>query len=143
MKKIICSLCVLIVLVSIVFYNQSGKTTNVQVSIEESSKFSEGEINEAVVAVKEKFKDFKGCELTDLWYSENKSNERIDDYLKYGKGSSNGIKEENIIVLLSNFEVNSRGGDGSFEPNSNYSDWTWILVRDTHSDDWRVDDWGY
>ncbi|MEJ9319134.1 DUF4829 domain-containing protein, partial [Halalkalibacterium halodurans] len=85
----------------------------------------------------------EGCELTDLWYSENKSNERIDDYLKYGKGSSNGIKEENIIVLLSNFEVNSRGGDGSFEPNSSYSDWTWILVRDTHSDDWRVDDWGY
>ncbi|OIJ20726.1 DUF4829 domain-containing protein [Anaerobacillus alkalidiazotrophicus] len=148
MKKTIFSLCLIIVFGSIVFYNQFGKTNNVQVSIEESIKFSEEEINEAVVAVKKKIKDFKGCKLTDLWYSENKSNEFIDGYLKYGKGSSNGITEENVIVLLSNFEVNSRGGDGSLEPNSIYSDWNWILVRDNNSDNWRVDnwrvdDWGY
>lgn len=143
MKKTIFSLLLIIVLILIVFYSQYGKVTNVQVSIEDSIKFSEEEINEAVIAVKEKFKDFQGSELTELWYSENKSNELTNEYMNYGKGSSNGITEENVIVLLSNFEVNSRGGDGSFEPNSTYSDWKWILVRDNDSDNWRVDDWGY
>ncbi|GAE37225.1 hypothetical protein JCM9157_4493 [Halalkalibacter akibai JCM 9157] len=124
-------------------YSQSGKTNNVEVSVEESTKFSEEEINEAVVAVKRKFREFQGCELTDLWYSEKKPNEFVEGYMKYGKGSTNGIKEENVIVLLSNFDVNSKGGDGSFEPNSTYSDWNWILVRDHDSGKWRVDDWGY
>lgn len=143
MKKTIFSLLLIIVLITIVIYSQYGKVTNVQVSIEDSMKFSEEEINEAVIAVKRKFKDFQGSELTELWYSENKSNELTNEYMNYGKGSSNGITEENVIVLLSNFEVNSRGGDGSFEPNSTYSDWKWILVRDNDSDNWRVDDWGY
>ncbi|OIJ14570.1 hypothetical protein BKP37_08055 [Anaerobacillus alkalilacustris] len=67
----------------------------------------------------------------------------MKDYLKYGKGSLNGIKEENVIILLSNFDVNSSGGDGSFEPNSSESNWKWILIRDSKTDNWRVDDWGH
>ncbi|ARK32370.1 DUF4829 domain-containing protein [Halalkalibacter krulwichiae] len=142
MKKII-SLCLIIVLLSIVFYSQVGKTHNVQVSIEESTKFSEEEINAAIAVVKRKFMGFRGCELTDLWYSESHSNQYSEDYLKYGNGSLNEDNDGNVIVLLSNFDVNSSGGDGSFEPNSTQSDWKWILVRDRKTDKWRVDDWGY
>ncbi|WEG18947.1 DUF4829 domain-containing protein [Alkalihalophilus pseudofirmus] len=81
--------------------------------------------------------------MTELWYEENKSNEFIQDYLTYGNGSSNGIEAENVIVLLSNFNVNAFGGDGSFEPNSTETNWKWILIRDDKDDKWRVDDWGY
>lgn len=63
--------------------------------------------------------------------------------MKNGKGSENGVKAENVIVLLSNFDVDSSGGDGSFEPNSTQSKWNWILIRDSKTDHWRVDDWGY
>ncbi|GIO27435.1 hypothetical protein [Ornithinibacillus bavariensis] len=127
MKRNIFIVGILIVLLSIMFYSQVGKTNNVQVSLEQSTKFSEEEINEAIVAVKKKFKEFRGCELTELWYSE----------------SSNGMKDENTMILLSNFKVNSSGGDGSFEPNSTQSDWNWILRRDSKNDNWRVDAWGY
>lgn len=127
MKRNIFIVGILIVLLSIMFYSQVGKTNNVQVSVEQSTKFSEEEINEAIVTVKKKFKEFRGCELTELWYSE----------------SSNGMKDENTMILLSNFKVNSSGGDGSFEPNSTQSDWKWILRRDSKNDNWRVDAWGY
>ncbi|GGI13285.1 DUF4829 domain-containing protein [Gottfriedia solisilvae] len=93
--------------------------------------------------MKERFKYFKGCQLTDIWYSEKESNAITEDYMKYGRGSENGVKEKNVIVLLSNFTVDSSGGDGSFEPNSTQSDWSWTLIRDSKNDKWQVDSWGY
>ncbi|MDR3277336.1 MAG: hypothetical protein LBT12_01065 [Oscillospiraceae bacterium] len=45
--------------------------------------------------------------------------------------------------LLSDFEVDASGGDGSLNPNSTYTDWSWILTRDSSSAEWRVDTWGY
>ncbi|MDV2685610.1 DUF4829 domain-containing protein [Alkalihalophilus lindianensis] len=143
MKKTIVVISVTIFIFLFMFNIQAGKTKNVQVSIEESIKFSEEEIHDALTVVKRKFKGYRGCELTELWYDENQSNKDAKDYLIYGNGSTNGIKEENVIVLLSNFDVNASGGDGSFEPNSTESNWKWILIRDDKNDKWSVDDWGY
>ncbi len=47
------------------------------------------------------------------------------------------------MVLLSNFKVGPSGGNGSLEPNSTYTEWQWILIRDNTSDNWLVKDWGY
>ncbi|MHC1683059.1 MAG: DUF4829 domain-containing protein [Clostridiaceae bacterium] len=120
-----------------------GKTDNVEVSIGNSDKFSENEINDAVNCVKESFKSYKGCTLTKLWYDEEKSNQEIESYMKYGRGSVNGVKPENVIILLSNFDVDSSGGDGSLNPNSTYGDYNWILIRDSETGKWKVDDRGY
>lgn len=78
-----------------------------------------------------------------MWYDEEKSNNFISDYLKNGRGSVNGVKHKNVIALLSNFDVDSSGGDGSLNPNSTYSNWNWILIRDSKTGIWKVDDWGY
>lgn len=43
------------------------------------------------------------------------------------------------IVILSSFDVDLSGGDGSFNPNSTYDNWNWILVRN----DWEQVDHGY
>lgn len=144
MKKIIFTLCCLVLVVfSIVAFKQTGRTDNVVVSTEKSEKFSEEEVNSAISCVKKKFKDFKGCTLTNLWYDEAKSNDFIKGYLSNGRGSVNGVKAENVIVLLSDFNVDSSGGDGSLNPNSTYGGWNWILIRDSKTGNWRVDDWGY
>ena len=42
-----------------------GKTNNVVAGIEKYNKFSESEINDAMNCARKKFKDFKGCNLTD------------------------------------------------------------------------------
>lgn len=143
MKKMIYFLCLILVVFPLVSCKQAGKTNNVAVSIEKSSKFSEEEINDAINCVKKKFKSFEGCNLTKLWYDEEKSNNIIEGYLSNGRGSVNGVKAENIIVFLSDFDVDSSGGDGSLNPNSTYSNWNWILIRDSKTGKWQVDDWGY
>ncbi|WP_208615660.1 hypothetical protein [Gottfriedia luciferensis] len=140
-KKIFFYVCtLLVVLFSINLYNH--KTDKVQVKIEKSNKFTEDEINSAITIVKKNFK-FQGCELTDIWYSEKKSEALTKAYLKNGGGYEKGIKEDNVIVLLSNFNVNSSGGDGSFEPNSTQSNWSWTLIRDNKKGRWSVVGSGY
>jgi hypothetical protein len=143
MKKIGLHIGLLLITFSLIACKAPGKTDNASVSIEKSNKFTTEEINQAVSSVKDKFKNFKGCTLTDLWYDEEKSNDFISGYLSHGKGSVNGAEPENIIVLLSNFDVDASGGDGSLNPNSTYSNWNWILIRESKTGTWRVDDWGY
>ncbi len=122
---------------------QVGKTDNIVVSIGTTDKFSENELNGAVNCVKKSFKSYKGATLTKLWYDEEKSDQFIEGYLKNGRGSVNGVKPENVIVLLSNFDVDSSGEDGSLNPNSTYDNYNWILIRDSKTDNWKVDDRGY
>lgn len=143
MRKIVFFLCLILMVLSLMVVTQVGKTDNVVVNIGATDKFSKNEVNDAVNCVKESFKSFKGCTLTKLWYDEKKSNQCIEGYLKNGRGSVNGVKPENVIVLLSNFDVDSSGGNGGVNPNSTYDNYNWILIRDSKADNWKVDDRGY
>jgi len=122
---------------------KSKTTNNVKIDYGTSTVFSDSEIKSAVNTVIKKFKDFKGCDLQKLYYDEEKSNDVVQGYMSGGKGSINGVKEENVIVLFSDFRVDSSGGDGSLNPNSTYTDWNWILIRDSKTSEWKVDGWGY
>ncbi len=141
--KIIFPIFLLLLVYFIVASTQGGKTDNVVVTIEESDQFTEEELNEAIKAVKKKFRGFDGCEMTELWYSEKDSIKTIEGYLRSGGGSESGIKKENVVVLFSNFNVDSSGANNGFNPNSTYTDWNWILVRNSITNNWRVVDWGY
>lgn len=123
--------------------NPKGKTANVKVTLGGSAKFTEAELKKAADTILTKFPDFMDCELTDLWYDEEKSNREIDSYMTSGKGTVNGVKKENVIILFSNFNTGEKSGDDGFNPNSRYTNWNWILIRDDANSPWRVDDWGY
>lgn len=131
MKKLlflIVYLCIILVACN------SGKVKNVEVIIGSSEKFSEAEIEEAVTLVKQKFKDFEGCDLTKLWYDE----ERSDWYV-----ANIGADAENTMVLFSNFKTSKHAINGGFNPDSNYTDWMWILKRASKANKWEIVDWGY
>lgn len=140
MKKMLVVFSIILITFSLV---ACGKTSNVKVSIEKSESFSEEEINDAVETVKTHFRGFSGCTLTDIWYDESDSTKLVDDYLKYGAGLENNASIENSIGLKSNFDVGSSGGDGSLEPNSTYTDWTWVLIRNNKNSNWKVQESGY
>lgn len=123
--------------------NQSNKTKDAEIEIEDSVKFSKEEISQAMDSVKKKFADFEGCTLVQLWYDEAKSDAFIEGYMISGRGSINGISKENVVVLLSTFDVDSSGGKNGFNPDSTYTDWNWILIRDGNTEKWKIDDWGY
>lgn len=144
MKKLLSIVCLVLVCFSFSSCNRNaGKTNNVVINIGESTKFSRQEIQAAVDSVINKFKDFEGCDLKKLWYDEEKSNAVNQGYISGGKGSQNGVQKENVIVLFSSYDVDATGGDGSLNPNSTYDHWNWILIRDSKTGSWKVDDWGY
>ena len=116
------------------YLGDNGKTDNVRIGQIDSSKFSSDEIDAAMNCVIDKFKaDFSGCELTDLWYDEEFSNTRIAE----------SYDIDNTIVILSNFNVDSNGASLGLNPDSTYTDWMWILTRDSEKDQWTAKDWGY
>ncbi|MCR8746941.1 DUF4829 domain-containing protein [Romboutsia lituseburensis] len=143
MKKGIYFFIIILTLFSLAGCSIEDRVNNAKVTIGKSEKFSEEEIKEAIECTKENFKSFDGCTLTDIWYDEEKSNKLTQDHLEYGGGYEVGNTDENTIVLMSNFDVGSSGGDGSLEPNSTYTDWQWDLVRDSKSEKWKVVSWGY
>ena len=114
-----------------------GGGINVTVLPAESSLYSEEDIDAAVEAVIEYFgqtSGFRGCTLTEIGYAG-------DDEAAFREWAENYDADE-AIVLISTFDVDETGGDGSLEANSTYSDWQWVLVRDAGGD-WRHVTHGY
>jgi len=146
MKRTI--LLILLVCLSIIFLSACSddvsKIDRIELEIGNSVRFTQKEIMNAVHDVIKTFNaDFSGCTLTHLWYDEEKSEAILNSYITTGRGSVNGIDRENVIVLLSNFEVGSSGHCQSLESNNTYKNWNWILIRDTKNGTWRVDDKGF
>lgn len=110
---------------------KAGTTKNARIVGGESIRFTVDEIKAAEDCVLEKFKDFIGCDLQKLWYDEEVA---IAEY---------GEDNINAIVILSNFHVDSSGGDGSFNPDFDYTDWKWLITRKSETDEWVLVGWGY
>ena len=142
MKKIFTYLSMILMIFSLVGCNQNNKPTNIKVDIGESTKFSKEEIDNAVDCLKRSF-DFEACTLTKIYYNEEISNTAVEDYLQFGNGSVNKVKAENVIVLLSDFDVDNSGDNPVLNPGETYTNYNWILIRDDKNSNWKVDDWGF
>lgn len=80
------------------------------------------------------------CTLINVWFDSEKSEAEIDSYLKNGRGDKKEVKRENVCVLFSNLKTGQN--TWSFESNTIYSDWKWILIRDHEDAEWIVADYG-
>lgn len=110
--------------------------------IGDSERFSEKEIAEAIKLVEDEF-SFPATTLTKVWYDEEKSDKFASQYLEGGRGSVNDAVFENLIVILSNFDVDDSGDNPVLNRDSTYEDYMWILIRDDKTSPWEIDDWGY
>lgn len=142
MKKVSLIFCFLLLSFSLVSCNKDKISNDNSIEISQSSKFSKDEIEEAIQCVKDNF-SFPEATLTTVWYDEEKSNDLIEEYLKNGNGSINGVKLENLIIILSNFDVDGSGDNPVLTPNTTYSNYKWILIRNDKNSDWEIDDFGY
>lgn len=137
MKKIFCFLlcCLMLVCFSACSCN-CGNTENVKIKTVESNVYSQKDIDDAINTIIKEFKaDWYGCTLTEIYYAGDEASSAYQDW-----ADRNNADE--TIVLLSSFDVDSSGGDGSLNPNSTYDDWGWILVRNKGGK-WRHVDHGY
>lgn len=142
MKKIVIYLSMILMIFLLVGCNQNNKPTDIKLDIGESTKFSKEEIDNAVDCLKRSF-DFEACTLTKIYYNEEISNTAVEDYLQFGNGSVNKVKAENVIVLLSDFDVDNSGNNPVLNPGESYTNYNWILIRDDKNSDWKVDDCGF
>ncbi|MGI6145722.1 MAG: hypothetical protein GX092_06515 [Clostridia bacterium] len=135
MKKISLAVCIVMVF-SLCLCACGGNVKNVKVIDVESELYTFDEINSAIEIITKEFaKNWKGCTLKEIYYAGDETSRHYQDW-----ADRNGADE--VIVLLSSFDVDSSGGDGSLNPNSTYDGWNWILVRNTDGQ-WRHVDHGY
>lgn len=141
--NLILSMCLMLTLLPLVSCEISEESKNVEIDIGQSTKFTKEEIEKAITEVIDNF-DFPSCTLTEVSYDEEKSNQIIESYLSNGSGKINGAISENVIVLLSSFDVDDSGDNPVLEPNTTYSDYNFTLIRDNNkSSDWKIVDQGY
>jgi hypothetical protein len=120
----------------------AGRTDDAEVVIGESTRFSPAEIEDAVAAVKDDFREFKDCVLLEIRYDEAFSDTGADSYLRYGGGSGGGVARENVMVLESSFHVGKSAGP-AWNRDTDYTGYAWYLVRAEGSAAWQVVDYGY
>lgn len=134
MKKMV-SILLLCVLV-FGFSACGGNVENVAVGKYASKIYSDQEIEDAIdVAIRYFQKEFTACTLTEITY---RGDQYLDDYQEFADRNN----ADDVIVLISSFDVAETGADGCFNAGTTYRHWNWILVRDDGGK-WRHVDHGY
>lgn len=134
MKKIIIFLVSVVIIINLSACG--GNVKNVKVIDVESEIYTSDDINSAIETIVKEFdKDWKGCTLKEIYYAGDETSKNYQDW-----ADRNNADE--VIVLLSSFDVDSSGGNGSLNPNSTYDGWNWILVRN-RGGQWKHVDHGY
>ena len=134
MKKLYSAiLCILLVLC---LSACGGKISEATTHSVDSEMYSQEDIASAIDVIKKEFKsNWKGCTLKEIYYAGDDSSIAYQDWAERND-------TDEVIVLLSSFDVDSSGGDGSLNPNSTYNGWNWILVRE-NGGKWQHVDHGY
>ena len=136
----ICAVLVILVLAAVlVLTGNRGNVSNVNRVVGYSALYDEISINEAFDVIEKKFsKDFEGCTLTELRYDEDVENRFAEEIEKYHKENN-----QELIVVLSIFDTDEKGGDGEFNPNDTYVNWQLYLVKTADKKSWKIINCGY
>ena len=142
-KKNIIAICAALVILGmaivLVLTENRGNVSNVNRVVGYSALYGENSINEAFDVIEKKFaKDFEGCTLTELRYDGDVENRFAEEIEKYRKENN-----QELIVVLSTFDTDEKGGDGGFNPNDTYTNWQWHLVKTADKKSWEIINWGY
>lgn len=119
-------------------YDIAGKSDNVVIDLGASSRFSQEEIQAAIDPVLEVFKEFIFCEMTELRYDEELSDEQVELYLSR-RDSDPDIGENKVIALFTDFFVQTDSYNSEFDPGTSYGGYLWILIRNDSDSPWQVD----
>lgn len=117
-----------------------GDVSNVKTHEVASEIYDKTDIESAInVIISEFGSGWDGCTLREIYYA---GDEKTLAETHYYLEKIELYDADELIVLLSTFDVDSSGGDGSLNPNSTYKNWSWILVRSSGGG-WKHVDHGY
>lgn len=133
---IISILIIVIVFTLMILNNYQFNIKNAQIVIGNSEIYSKKEIKDAIDIVLVKFKKFPAT-LNKIYYDEEKSKKESNEWAKR-------YNAKEAIILYSDFKTYSgeRAISDGFNPSAEYSNWSWILVRN-NKEEWHLKSWGY
>ncbi len=135
MKKLI-SVIMLILLILSLCACSGGKTDDVTVPFVESKIYSQEDISLAISKITKEFETgWRGCTLTEIYYAGDDVSAEYQDWAER-------YNADEVIVLLSSFDTDSRAINNGFNSDFTYKNWNWILVR-TSGGEWKHVDHGY
>ncbi len=136
---IIAVLVIGITVIALIMLDNKGNTSNVNRIVGYSALYDEELINKAFDVIEKKFAaEFQGCTLTELRYDDEVENKFANEIMEY-----NTENNQELIIVLSTFDTDTKGGAGSFNPNDTYTNWQWHLVRTEDKKSWEVITLGY
>ncbi len=141
MKKLLCAVLSLFLLVTLCSCNVSfkpGNVENAEIDYGISEKYSKDDIDSAIQVVFDEFRTWFGFELYSINYA---GDEYCDeDELEYCNSLREGAEFVDCIIFYSSFRT--APNDEGFEDNEVYSGWSWYLARETNGS-WQLLTWGY
>lgn len=143
MKKTTLLLIVLMTALWLCGCEKGGDVSNLVVKETPSELYTQDEINDAIAVIKLDFsRSWSGCKLKEIAYAGDDATKREAEYYLKNDSPKTWGEFDQIIILVSSFDVDDTGGDGSLNPNDTYTSWKWILVRSSGGN-WRHVDHGY
>jgi hypothetical protein len=134
MRRILCLVLTTLLVLSLMGCGRISST--MEITCDTSQIYSTNDIHDAMDVVKQYFRrQFDGCTMTELGYAG-------DEKWKAMKEWADQYDADADIVLVSAFETNSRGGDGSMAANETYRNYQWVLVRNSNGE-WEHKTHGY
>ena len=113
-----------------------GDVSNVKILKQSSDIYTDWEIRNAVEVAVQYFKsEFDGCKLLEIGYAGDDEGVAFHEWAEQ-------YDVDQVIILVSAFEVGPEGGDGSLNPNDTYKNWQWVLGR-TNGGRWKHLTHGY
>lgn len=111
-------------LLAMFFYPRGGGNVREAVILPAGSDiYTEADIDAAMDVTLRCFKKgFDGCTLKELRYAGDEAAGQFAEWEEQ-------YQTDEAIVLLSTFDVDASGGDGSLNPNYTYKNWGWVLGR--------------
>lgn len=131
MKRLVWTMVMFILLLTLSACG--GKLSEgMQVEITEGDTYySNEDIQAAVDTVEKEFKkDFPGCTMTALRYTALSGKDSNTEW-------ATQYNAEEAMVLYSDFTVDDSGRSESLNPDSTYTDWQWVLVRNA-GEKWKI-----
>lgn len=121
-------------------YLAGERVPEVELDLSGSSIYTEEELNDAMLAIKCRFISFAGCELHAIRYAGDEAdNSRNLDWLN---SLSPNAGYSHVMKFLMDFHSPKKGGDSTFDPDREYTDYEWYLAR-TDDGDWEIITWGH
>ena len=134
MKKLLCLALTALLVLSLAGCGRIS--SSMEITCDTSQHYTTADIHDAMDVVMSYFRrEFNGCTMTALGYAGDE---------KWGamEGWADQYAADEAIVLVSAFETDRKGGDGSLKPNDVYRNYQWILVRNSRGE-WEHKTHGY